>query len=326
MRPTRILVIRFSSMGDIVLTSPVIRRLVQQLEGNTEIHFLTKKAFAPLLENNPFIHQIHVIEKSVQEVIPELDALDFDYVVDLHNNIRSRAVKRRLGRLNFTFNKLNVQKWLLVNLGINRMPDVHVVDRYLDTISAFGTSDDGRGLDYFLPHELTIRNLNLPVDFVAVAVGAAHVGKRMQVKLIVEFCNKINLPVVLLGGNEDKEAGSAIAAKYDQAIDLTGKLTIHQSAAVIREARVVVSGDTGLMHIAAAFKKKIVSVWGCTSPVLGMAPYRPHKDSVIIEPHGRHRRPCSKLGDKCKYGNDNRCIDAVSALEIAQAIEKLWVQ
>jgi ADP-heptose:LPS heptosyltransferase len=313
-------------MGDIVLTSPVIRRLVQQLEGNTEIHFLTKKAFAPLLENNPFIHQIHVIEKSVQEVIPELDALDFDYVVDLHNNIRSRAVKRRLGRLNFTFNKLNVQKWLLVNLGINRMPDVHVVDRYLDTISAFGTSDDGRGLDYFLPHELTIRNLNLPVDFVAVAVGAAHVGKRMQVKLIVEFCNKINLPVVLLGGNEDKEAGSAIAAKYDQAIDLTGKLTIHQSAAVIREARVVVSGDTGLMHIAAAFKKKIVSVWGCTSPVLGMAPYRPHKDSVIIEPHGRHRRPCSKLGDKCKYGNDNRCIDAVSALEIAQAIEKLWVQ
>jgi ADP-heptose:LPS heptosyltransferase len=313
-------------MGDIVLTSPVIRRLAQQLEGNTEIHFLTKKAFAPLLENNPFIHQIHVIEKSVQEVLPDLIALDFDYVVDLHNNIRSRVVKRRLGRLNFTFNKLNVQKWLLVNLGINRMPDVHVVDRYLNTVSAFGTSDDGKGLDYFLPHELTIRNLNLPVDFVAVAVGAAHVGKRMQPSLIIDFCKQINLPVVLLGGKEDVDAGAEIASNCAQAIDLTGKLTIHQSAAVIREARVVVSGDTGLMHIASAFKKKIVSVWGCTSPVLGMAPYRPHKDSIIIEPHGRHRRPCSKLGNKCKYGNDNRCIDAVSASEIAQAIEKLWVQ
>lgn len=326
MRATRILIIRFSSIGDIVLTTPVIRRLAQQLDGATEIHFLTKKKFASILEANPFVHQIHTIEQSVQEVLPALEALEFDYVIDLHNNIRSRVVKRKLKRLNFTFDKLNIKKWIWVNTGINRMPDVHVVDRYMDTIAAFGTTDDGGGLDYFIPATTDVRKENLPDRFVAFAIGGAHIGKRMEAAKIAAIVREINLPVVLLGGGEDELVAQEIMDQAPNAISSVGKLSLHESALVVKQSELLVCGDTGLMHIASAFQKKIVSLWGCTVPGLGMYPYRPHEASVMIEPHGRKKRPCSKLGNTCKYGKDNRCIQAIDNKEVLEAIEKLLAQ
>jgi len=321
-QPTRILIIRFSSMGDIVLTTPVIRRLKQQLEGEVEIHYLTKKAFVPLLEHNPFIHRIHAMDKTVQENIPDLLEIPFDYIIDLHQNIRSRVVKRKLEKLTFTFKKLNFEKWLLVNLGINRMPDVHVVDRYLDTIAAFGTEDDGKGLDYFLPENINLPS-ELPTRFIAFAIGGAHIGKRMDAAKLIDIIQQLSLPVVLLGGKEDVGIADEIKVALPNVIQWAGVLNIHQSAQVTKQAHVVVSGDTGLMHIASAFGKNIVSLWGCTSPQLGMYPYRAGVDSVIVEPHVRKKRPCSKLGNKCKYGKNNRCIQAIENGEVISLIEKL---
>lgn len=307
-----------------MLTTPVLRRLAQQLEGETEIHFLTKKKFASILEANPNVHRIHTIDQSVQEVMPELEALDFDYVIDLHNNIRSRIVKRKLKRLNFTFNKLNITKWLWVNLGINRMPNVHVVDRYLETIAAFGTTDDGKGLDYFIPEQIAPSFISLPEKYVAFAIGGAHIGKRMDAGKMALLCQSIPYPVVLLGGKEDEAAAREIETASTHVVSYAGKLSLHESAWVVKQSELVLCGDTGLMHIASAFQKKIVSLWGCTVPGLGMYPYRPHAASVMIEPHNRSKRPCSKLGNTCKYGKENRCIQAIENNEVLEAIEKLW--
>jgi ADP-heptose:LPS heptosyltransferase len=105
---------------------------------------------------------------------------------------------------------------------------------------------------------------------------------------------------------------------------LTGKLNVHESAWFLKYAQVVVTGDTGMMHIASAFNKKIISLWGCTVPGLGMSPYRPHPESIILEPFGRKKRPCSKLGNRCKYGMDNRCVHQIQPTAIQMAIEKLW--
>jgi ADP-heptose:LPS heptosyltransferase len=325
MHPTRVLIIRFSSMGDIVLTTPVIRYIKEQFDGEVEIHFLTKKNFVSLLEHNPHIRQIHAMEKSVMEVVPELMALDFDYIIDLHSNIRSRIVKRKLKRLAFTFDKLNFKKWLWVNFGINKMPNVHIVDRYLATLSAFGVQDDGKGLDYFLPQNFSWNHPTLPSQYVAFAIGGAHIGKRMDAAKLISICKEIHHPVVLLGGKEDVETAEQITAQLPQVKDYCGKLSIHESAYVLKEASVVISGDTGLMHIASAFQKKIISLWGCTTPGLGMYPYRPHPASVILEPHGRTKRPCSKLGNNCKYGEKDRCILHIDEAELIQSIEKLWV-
>jgi ADP-heptose:LPS heptosyltransferase len=325
----RILVIRFSSIGDIVLTTPVLRALKNQLHGGAEVHVLTKKKFASLFACNPNVDRVHSIERTVQEVMPELEAAEFDYIIDLHNNIRSRVVKRKLKVMSFTFKKLNFKKWLWVNFGINKMPDVHVVDRYMDTLAAFSVKDDGRGLDFFIPENEALPAGTIPPThasgYVAIAMGGAHIGKRMTSVQIREICDKISQPVILLGGPEDRESGDQIERGFpDRVINLAGSCSIHRSADAVRNARVVISGDTGMMHIAAAFHRKIISVWGCTSPGLGMSPYRPHPDSVIIEPHGRSKRPCSKLGNTCKYGEHNRCIEAVSIDEIVDAVNGLW--
>src|SRR5210317_1442122 len=121
------LVIRFSSIGDIVLTTPLIRCLKEQVKG-AEIHFLTKKQFVPIMEANPYIAKIHELADNSQHTIKELKAEEFDYILDLQNSIRSLNIKRSLKRMYFTVNKINVKKWLMVNFRINRLPDKHIVD------------------------------------------------------------------------------------------------------------------------------------------------------------------------------------------------------
>lgn len=325
---TKILVIRFSSIGDIVLTTPVIRQLKEQLDGPVELHYLTKKKFAGLLTGNPYIDEIHVIEKGTWEVADALKAINFDYIIDLHNNVRSNSIKRQLKSLAFTFKKHNLAKWLFVRFGWNRLPKKHIVERYLDTLSAFGVKDDGKGLDFYIPEEARQKvNEFLPenaLKFVAISIGGAHIGKRMPAAKLAEIGQQIKSPIVLLGGKEDMDEAKEIERLCTfPVINLCGKLSIHESAAIIEKSEVVISGDTGLMHIAAALHKKIISLWGCTVPEFGMAPYRPHPDSVIIEPSQLKKRPCSKLGNRCKYGIEQRCITHIDASEVALTVQSL---
>ncbi|MFM7730668.1 MAG: glycosyltransferase family 9 protein [Flavobacteriales bacterium] len=326
--PTRILIIRFSSIGDIVLTTPFVRALHEQLDGPVEIHYLTKKAFAPLLESNPRIHAVHTIEKSVQEILPTLEKVDFDYIIDLHSNIRSRVVKRKLKTLSFQVNKENWRKWLLVRFGWRKKSISHIVDRYMDTLRAFRCEPDNKGLEYYIPSDLSITEQMkhaTAMPFVVIALGATHRGKRVSENKWVELQKMQDYPAVLIGGPDEKALAQRIVqASSHTVINLCGELSLHQSAWIIAQSAVVVSGDTGMMHVGSAFKKNIVSLWGCTSPELGMSPYLPGEYSLIIEPRNRKRRPCSKLGDRCKYGDAHRCIEQLSTDEIKAAIEKLW--
>ena len=146
----KFLVIRFSSIGDIVLTTPVVRCLKKQVV-TAEVHYLTKKSFAKIFEANPYIDKVHYLENDLNAVIASLQQEDFDYVIDLHNNLRTKKVKQALKKQAFSFTKLNIQKWLLTALKINKMPAIHIVDRYLQTLESFGVKNDGAGLDYFIP-------------------------------------------------------------------------------------------------------------------------------------------------------------------------------
>src|SRR6056297_54983 len=271
MSNVRILIIRFSSIGDIVLTTPVVRALSHQVEG-AEVHYLTKPAFASILEANPYVHKVHLLEESFSATMEELKAEHFDYVIDLHKNLRTLRVKNSLKTLSFSFEKLNRKKWLLVNFKRNKMPDLHIVDRYLETTQTFEVKNDGKGLDYFIPEkdELDLKKLDpiLEGGFIALVVGAAHQTKRLEKEQMVDFCRKVKHPVVLLGGHENKEEGEEIAklAGSRQIINACGFFSINQSASLVKQARVVISPDTGLMHIAAAFGKNILSVWGNTVP------------------------------------------------------------
>jgi len=303
----KILIIRFSSIGDIVLTTPVIRCLRQQL--GAEVHFLTKQSFRAVLTANPYVDRLITIEKEVTEVLPDLQAEQYDYVIDLHRNLRSWRVKRALGAKAFSFDKINWQKWLMVNFKINRLPNVHIVDRYLATVKPLGVTNDGKGLDYFIPpdEELVVgaedssHPLILPssdLTFIAFVIGAAHATKRLPTDKIISICQKIKEPVILLGGPDDAERGEQIAnAAGAHVLNACGKLKLNQSASVVRQAWKVITHDTGLMHIAAAFQKDIISVWGNTIPEFGMYPYNPEEASknTILEVKDLPCRPCSKI-------------------------------
>ncbi len=321
------LVVRFSSIGDIVLTTPVIRCLKTQVDG-AKIHYVTKKQFVPIISNNPYIDQIHSFSGNLNALIRELKNEHFDYIIDLHHNLRSALLKSRIRTLSFSFPKLNVQKWLLVNLKINRLPDRHIVDRYLKTVRLFDVKNDNLGLDYFIPEEDIVKPESLPVEFrkgyIAFAIGGLHTTKKLTAEKIFGICKEVDKPVVLLGGKEDRETGCEIAEKAGNTIyNACGMYAINQSASLVQQAILVITHDTGLMHIAAAFRKKIISIWGNTIPEFGMFPYYPDPESVIVQVPGLSCRPCSKIGfEKCPKKHF-KCIKDIDINRIIQIANDL---
>ena len=307
----KILIIRFSSIGDIVLTTPVIRCLKQQLP-DAEIHYLTKYAYRAIVEYNPYLDKVHFLNDDVAPVIEDLKKENFDYIIDLHHNLRTMKVKRALHKVpSYSFNKLNIQKWFFTALKINMMPDVHIVDRYLKTVQKLGVRNDGKGLDYFIPERDKVPDNDIPaaqsLGYVGIVIGAAHSTKKLPIKKLQELCAKINHPIVLMGGSEDRDIGNEIAAIDKVKIyNSCGKFSINESADLVRRARVIITHDTGLMHIAAAFKKPVISIWGNTVPAFGMAPYYGNAlvANDIFEVKGLWCRPCSKIGfDRCPLGH-----------------------
>lgn len=328
----KILILRFSSIGDIVLTTPVVRALKTQLE-DAEIHYCTKSQFRFLLVGNPYVDKIHVLDKSDKELIAALKQERFDYVIDLHHNVRTLRIKLALGARSYSFNKLNWQKYLLVNFKINKLPNRHIVDRYLDTVKPLGAKADNLGLDYFIPEKDEVDLRWLPETYrngyVAYVIGGQHSTKKLPVKRMIELCDKINKPVVLLGGKEDAEAAGEVerfferteqSKEYEEMLSELGKKTtvfnacgkfnFNQSASLVKQAWAVFSHDTGLMHVAAAFNKTVYSIWGNTVPAFGMYPYRTH--FIVLENNKVSCRPCSKIGfSKCPKGHF-KCMNEIA--------------
>lgn len=264
--PKRILFVRFSSIGDIVLTTPVIRCVKQQT--GAEIHYLTKESYAPVLAGNPYIDKVVTIREEIREVIPQLKSVRYDWIADLHHNLRTLRLKSALRRPGAAFPKLNVEKWLLTNFKIDLLPDLHIVDRYFKTVSRLGVQNDHAGLDFFISDEANvdipgISNETIKPDaFIAMAIGAGRATKNLEDGQWLQLIDKMPLPVILLGGPADEDRGHQLAAHLSHCLNLAGKLSIQQSASVIAQSSCVISPDTGMMHIAAALKKPMLSVWG----------------------------------------------------------------
>lgn len=321
----KILILRFSSIGDIVLTTPVIRCLKKQGE-NFEVHYCTKKSYQGLLTENPYVDKIHVLEDSLKELVTELKAEKFDYIIDLHTSLRSLMIKKKLDVKSYSFDKLNFKKYLFVNFKINKLPNVHIVDRYMDTVKALGIKNDDEGLDYFYPEKDEVEQEWLPIThqggYSAFAIGGQHATKKLPLNKLIELCAKINGPIVLLGGKEDEEDAIALENFFDDSsvtkrkeaflenelnqkvkiFNGVGKFNLNQSASLVKSANYVFTHDTGVMHIAAAFKKEVFSIWGNTSLFFGMYPYQ--TKFTTFEVKDLNCRPCSKIGyNKCPKGH-----------------------
>jgi ADP-heptose:LPS heptosyltransferase len=314
----KILFVRFSSIGDIVLTTPVIRCTKLQL--GAEIHFLTKENFKGIVASNPHVSKVITIKSKVAEVKELLLKENYDYVIDLHHNLRTMQVKRLLKKPSFSFPKLNIEKWIIVNAHLNFLPEVHIVDRYFEPLKNIGVKNDGNGLDFFIPQEDEINIQTLPEThqngFIAFTTGAKFATKQLPVEKVVSILRRVNRPIVMLGGKEDIDRAEFVKKELgDLIFNACGKYNLNQSASLLKQAEMVIAHDTGLMHIASAFKKKIYSVWGNTIPEFGMYPYLPGEGSKIIEVKNLYCRPCSKIGfAECPLGHF-RCMREIDEKE-----------
>jgi ADP-heptose:LPS heptosyltransferase len=322
----KLLVLRFSSIGDIVLTTPVLRCVKQQVPG-VELHVATRDVFMDLVAPSPHVDKVHVLGNDLGDLIRRLKAERFDHIVDLHHNLRTWKVKRALGVPATSFPKLNIEKWLLVNFSRDRMPRVHIVDRYMETVKHLGVKNDNKGLELFIPKDREVDLNTLPEmhrsGYVALAIGAAHATKRLPPFKLIELAQRIRGPIVLIGGPDDQAVARMIAdAVGARAFDATGKYDLLGSASVIRQARSVIAHDSGAMHVACAFHRPVVSVWGNTVPLFGMGPYQPQhpEQAHTVEVPGLDCRPCSKIGhDKCPKGHFN-CMEKQDLGRIASLV------
>lgn len=305
----KLLFVRFSSIGDVVLTSAAVRCAKTQLP-DVEIHFLTKKSMKAVVEANPFIDRFHYLDQDFPKLLTELKALHFDYIIDLHKNFRTFRLKRALGIPSLSYCKASFEKFLLTKFRIDRMPNKHVALRSVETLAPLSVTYDGKGLDYFIPEATPIPEIpeNFEQNFVAFVIGATYFTKKMPVDKMIELISKMDSKVVLLGGTTEAEEGEFIAKKFKNKVwNTCGKLSLHQSAQLIKKANVVLTHDTGLMHIASAFSKKIIVLWGGTVPKLQFYPFYPTNSNVphfdaIVE--GLSCQPCSHFGlIKCPKGH-----------------------
>ncbi|HHU47004.1 MAG TPA: glycosyltransferase family 9 protein [Bacteroidales bacterium] len=324
----KILIIRFSAVGDIVLTSPVIRAIKEQIP-NVEVHYLVKKEYASIIEVNPYVDKIHTFFGDLKATINQLRDEKFDFIVDLQKNLRSRKIIRSLHISYGTFPKHNIQKWIYVNLKINFLPSIHIVDRYFAATEKLNVFNDGKGLDFFIPEEREYDEDDLPAvfenGFVAISLGSIHATKRPPTHKIVEIAKILHKPVMLLGGKDVIQEGEDIAIKLgEKAYNGCGKFSLFHSASIIQKADCLLTGDTGLMHIAAAFDVPIAVLWGNTLPEFGMYPYRPNKTENYrnFETVALPCRPCSKLGySKCPLRHF-KCMNQISVVDVAEWINR----
>lgn len=317
----KILILQFSSVGDLVLATPVIRILKSDLEHT--VHFVTKKAFTSSLIANPYLDKIYELDRSVNQLVKDLKKENYDLIIDLENSFKTKFIRYRLGRKSLAIRNFPIRKWFKIFLNIDLLPNKHLVDRNLKVIRPIGGKMDNLGLDYFIPEKDEIEDDWIPKThrngFAVVALNGKYFTNKLPADRLIELCDRINKPIILLGESEDVEKSIQLEKFFTRGSDreekeieelnkktlifnACGKFSINQSASVIAKANWVFTHDNDLMHIAAAFKKPIFSIWGNTIPSFGKYPFR--TQFTIFENNKIGCRPCSSTGfNKCPKGH-----------------------
>lgn len=322
----KFLILRFSSIGDIVLTTPVIRSL-RKAYPESEIHYFTKPAFKSILEHNPYVNQIHLLEDKLAHQLKSLKQENYDFILDLHKNLRTLRVKWGLKRPGSTFAKQNWTKYRMVRFK-QKLILPHIVERYGQVLKPLGARLDGEGLDFFLPpglEEDAQNELSNQGFFrhtcLAVVLGATYRTKRWIPEHFIDLLNSYGRPVMLIGGLDSIEEAEQISRNLKiPHWNTVGKYKLLMSAAIMKQCEAVLTHDTGFMHIAAAFKMPVFSIWGNTVPEFGMTPYKTYH--TLLEVKDLDCRPCSKIGfDECPKGHF-RCMRDLHPLTVLEELRQ----
>lgn len=348
----KILIVRFSSLGDILLTSPLIR-VLRAAFPKSQIDFVVKSEFAELVRFNHHLSSVIELKSSSNT---ELRALKsrirqerYDIILDLHNSLRSRYLRLFSGAKSLAVvNKRIIQRFFLIHFKWNFYEEATpVAERYLKTARHLGIQNDGKGLELFIPDEVQFSIASLMGKYrldrydsvVGIAPAARHNTKMWPhdrfARVAAELVRRNNTKVFLFGGNEevalcDAIMGASITAlargqeassNSDAMINLAGKLSLLQTAAALDFCDAVLCNDTGIMHLAAARQRNVVSIFGPTVQEFGFFPYR--TNSLVLEQKNLYCRPCTHIGSrKCPEGHF-RCMNDTSTDTVVSALNEM---
>jgi len=311
MNSNRFLIIRLGSIGDIILTTPLIRAL-RKAYPNSLIDYLVKEEFLELLQNNPHIDNVYSINSGhgLKEILKwrkKIISNEYTSILDLHRSIRSILMTIWLTRVELgKFNKNLFKRIVLVKLGINLYKQISpVTQRYFEAAQRYDLVDDGLGTELFHDGKIptTIANTPESKNFIVMAPGAGYFTKRWPpeyfAKLADKLIEKYNAEVYLIGSAADKEVCNEIRKSMNNDVhDLSGLYSILETAAIIDACDALITNDSGMMHVAVSQKKPVLAFFGSTTEELGFFPYG--EKYKVLENKYLNCRPCSHVGrNKC---------------------------
>ncbi len=307
----KILIIRLSSLGDILLTTPLIRTIKENYP-QIEIDFLLKDLFKDVLIQNPYLNNlfIYISEKhELTKLADKLKAQNYDLIIDLQNNLRSKKITSHSKIPKIRFDKRDLDKLLLVHFKINRLKSAPPIPvRYASVLGEFQLDD--KGLDLFT-NKSAANLFKEDKKYIGFCPGSRHFTKMWSKEYYVDLGNQLikeNYNIALFGGKEDKVICEEISAKIPGAINLSNDDDILQTVANMKKCDAIVCNDSGLMHAACAEKIPVLIFFGSTVKEFGFLPYQ--NKNVILENNSLSCRPCTHIGKSyCPKGHFKCMLD-----------------
>lgn len=336
------LIIRFSSVGDIVLSSPLVRGVRRRFP-QSQIDYVTRAEYAQLVKFNPNLNLTYEFDASkgfdgLRALKRVLRTEGYDLIIDIHNSLRSRFLRsiREVEQI-VRFDKRIWERSVLVKFKKNLYKDVvSVADRYLEPLSKLGIEPDGKGLELHIPDEIlfgvssSIAKLRLArfEKVIGLCPTSRHFTKRWPAgsyaRLGQLLVQRLNAKILIFGGPDEVYQTSEIAqaieswAGPERATNFSGQTSLLETAAAMEYCDVLITNDSGLMHVAAAMKKNVVAIFGSTVREFGFFPVGTR--SVVLERAGLYCRPCSHIGRaSCPEGH-LRCLTEIGEDEVYAAV------
>jgi len=337
-RLARVLVIRLSALGDILLTTPVLRLLRAHCPG-ARLDFLTRATYEDLLGANPCVDRVLLFDprQGLRQTLHALRQTRYDLVVDLHRTLRSRLLCRGLlAQRRLTYAKRSVRRAFLVHLGWNTLRAVTPVpELYAAPLRRVGITAPLPPLEMHLTptSQDTMRTYvrqalphSVGQPLLAVAPGARWPTKRWPVERFAAVAQGLaqaqRAAVVVLGGAEDVALAQELCRRLRvPALDSTGKLSLMHTAALLQQCRLLLSNDSGLMHMATALQVPVVAIFGPTVQEFGFYPFQARAQVISTD---LPCRPCSTKGSaRCPRGH-HQCMHQVTVAQVGAVAHTMW--
>ena len=335
--PKKILIIRLSSIGDILLSTPFIRQ-VRYTFPQAQIDFVIKDIYKDLLIHCPHINELYCVhlnkgKEELSRLKQNLTGKKYTIVFDLHNNFRSNFLKRTIDADTVrTIQKSKIKQSLLVWFKINfYKQDIPIPARYNAVAEDFDITDDGKGLELFWDDDTTRTAEDKALSFglesdkpiIGLAPGAGFYTKRWPAKKykdLIDLIRKKEFQIAVFGGAEDEEIGSYLKEQCN-VVNFSGQLTLLETACLIAKCKVLVSNDSGLMHMATAVQTPVVAIFGSTVKELGFFPYRAM--AHVIENNDLTCRPCSHIGRRKCPREHFKCMEDITPEQVYNGLKEL---